>query len=193
MRKQRDFCWKYREQCTRLEYLKNNSNFTIQKMYSETSATPTERGWRGGIPAYMWQMAGAAVKMLHTAECADCSTHLLWPAAALGYEAQRASLFSFLYLLLPPGLSLQIPGPQRRVWKQGDNPPTPQPPGGWPHGRHCSALSLNARGMDSSKITAWDLSTSLPFQNTQSRLEWEKLNLKTKWEKKPERQIIYPC
>lgn len=94
-------------------------------MYSETSATPTESGGRGGIPACMWQMAGAAVKLLHTAECADCSTHLLWPAAALGYEAQRASLFSLLYLLLPPGLSLQIPGPQRRGWKQGDNPPPP--------------------------------------------------------------------
>lgn len=133
-------------------------------MYSETCATPTESGAWGGIPACMWQMAGAAVKMLHIAEWADSSTHLLWPAAALGYEAQRASLFSLVYLLLSLSLSLQIPGPQRRGWKQGDNPT-----GGWPHGRHCSALSLNARGMDSSKITGRDLSTSVPFQNTNWR------------------------
>lgn len=156
-------------------------------MYSETSATPTESGGQGGIAACMWQMAGAAVKMLHTAEWADGRTHLLWPAAALGCEAQRASLFSLLYLLLPPGLSLQIPGPQWRGWKQGDNPT-----GGWPHGCHCLALSLNACVMDSSKITAQDPSTSVPFQNTQSRLSWDKLKTKqTKTKKITERQIYY--
>lgn len=67
---------------------------------------------------------------------------------ALGYGAQTASLFIFFYLLLLPGLSLQIPRPQQRGRKLGDNPTD-----GWPHGRHCSALSLNTRGMDSSKIT----------------------------------------
>lgn len=56
---------------------KNNRIFTIQKMYSETFATPNERGGQGGIAACMWQMAGAAVKMLNRAEWAESSTHLL--------------------------------------------------------------------------------------------------------------------
>lgn len=63
--------------CQQDELLDIEETILIQKEYSETSATPIRRGGCGGITEYMWQMAGAAVKMLHTAEWAEHGTHLL--------------------------------------------------------------------------------------------------------------------